>query len=145
LASFIRTMRQANFRTARGHPPHDVLSVTLLLGTRQRFPAKSIASVLPLNCEIAAWNEKSRCCAAVELRISPCTLLQRWRRPEGPPGNKNPLGRPLRPPSILIYCRIIEIFRAPLFSFQQAIPARTSAILRPSSNVTPRAMARWRA
>jgi hypothetical protein len=67
LASFIRTMRQANFRTARGHPPHDVLSVTLLLGTRQRFPAKSIASVLPLNCEIAAWNENFPLHAAATL------------------------------------------------------------------------------
>jgi Tn3 transposase DDE domain len=68
-------------------------TVMLPLGMRRRYRVLSMRSMLPLNCEIAAWNEKRRRRAAVELRIWLRTWPERWSGGGDGKGDGNPRRR----------------------------------------------------
>jgi hypothetical protein len=119
----------------------------------------TVGHVFRPQCHAAAWNETAipsqingidaaakmrKCClerelasfAAVELRISSLYVAATLAQARAGPGYRDPPGRRIWPPRILIYCGIIEKPQAPPFSLQKAVPARTGAILHPSGNVT---------
>jgi hypothetical protein len=95
------------------------------------------SAVEDCGCHAAAWNETAipsqingidvaakmrKCClerelasfAAVELRISRLHVAATLAQARAGPGYRDPPGRRIWPPRILIYCRIIEKPQAPL-------------------------------